>query len=47
MRDVVMVVGSGMMGSGIGAMIALTGNKTVLVDIHEVRVTAGLEKAGA
>ena len=47
MRDVVMVVGSGMMGSGIGAMSALAGNKTVLVDIDEARVKAGLEKAGA
>ena len=31
MRDYVMVVGSGMMGSGIGAMSALAGNKTVLI----------------
>ena len=31
MRDIVMVVGSGMMGSGIGAMSALAGNKTVPV----------------
>lgn len=45
MRDYVMVVGSGMMGSGIGAMSALAGNKTVLVDIDEKRVQAGLEKA--
>lgn len=47
MREYVMVVGSGMMGSGIGAMSALAGNKTVLVDIDEARVKAGLEKAGA
>lgn len=45
MRDYVMVVGSGMMGSGIGAMSALAGNKTVLVDVDEERVQAGLEKA--
>ena len=47
MREYVMVVGSGMMGSGIGAMSALAGNKTVLVDIDEARLKAGLEKAGA
>lgn len=45
MRDTVMVVGSGMMGSGIGAMSALAGNKTVLVDVDEKRVQAGLERA--
>lgn len=45
MRDYVMVVGSGMMGSGIGAMSALAGNKTVLVDVDEERVQAGFEKA--
>lgn len=37
MRDIVMVVGSGMMGSGIGAMSALAGNKTVLVDTSAER----------
>lgn len=45
MRDYVMVVGSGMMGSGIGAMSALAGNKTVLLDVDESRVKAGIEKA--
>ena len=30
MRDYVVIVGSGMMGSGIGAMSALAGNKTIL-----------------
>lgn len=40
-----MVVGSGMMGSGIGAMSALAGNKTMLVDVDEAHVQAGLEKA--
>ena len=33
------------MGSGIGAMSALAGNRTILVDIDEVRVKNGLEKA--
>ncbi|MEW4413040.1 3-hydroxyacyl-CoA dehydrogenase NAD-binding domain-containing protein [Clostridium sp. AN503] len=45
MRDYVMVVGSGMMGSGIGAMSALAGNKTVLIDVEESRVRSGIEKA--
>lgn len=45
MRDIVMVVGSGMMGSGIGAMSALAGNKTVLVDLDAGRVEAGRQKA--
>lgn len=45
MRDYVMVLGSGMMGSGIGAMAALAGHKTVLVDLDEARVAAGLQKA--
>ena len=47
MRNSVMVVGSGMMGSGIGAMSALAGNRTVLVDLDEDRVKAGFEKACA
>lgn len=45
MRDSVVVVGSGMMGSGIGAMAALAGNKTVLIDVDEARAVAGREKA--
>lgn len=45
MRDCVMVVGSGMMGSGIGAMSALAGNPTILVDVDEMHVQSGLEKA--
>lgn len=45
MRDLVMVVGSGMMGSGIGAMSALAGNETVLVDLDAGRVEAGRQKA--
>ncbi len=47
MREYIMVVGSGMMGSGIGAMSALAGRKTVLVDLDEERVKAGVEKAAA
>lgn len=45
MRDIVMVVGSGMMGSGIGAMSALAGNKTVLVDTSAERAENGRKKA--
>jgi len=47
MREYVLVIGSGMMGSGIGAMSALAGNKTILLDVDETRVRAGLEKARA
>ncbi len=47
MRDAVLVVGSGMMGSGIGAMSALAGVKTILVDVDEQLVRAGLERAFA
>lgn len=47
MRDYIVVVGSGMMGSGIGAMSALAGNKTILLDVDETRVQAGLDKARA
>lgn len=36
-----------MMGSGIGAMSALAGNKTILLDVDETRVRAGLDKARA
>lgn len=45
MRDRVIIVGSGMMGSGIGAMSALAGNKTILVDVEESRVKSGIERA--
>lgn len=44
-KDCVVVVGSGMMGSGIGAMSALAGNKTILVDLDQLRADAGREKA--
>lgn len=45
MREHVLVVGSGMMGSGIGAMSALAGNKTILADVDEERTQAGMQRA--
>ncbi|MFR5601338.1 MAG: 3-hydroxyacyl-CoA dehydrogenase family protein [Lachnospiraceae bacterium] len=45
MREYVVIVGSGMMGSGIGAMSALAGHKTILVDVDETRARAGKAKA--
>ena len=45
MRDYVVVIGSGMMGSAIGAMSALAGNKTLLVDLDIDKAKAGREKA--
>lgn len=45
MRDYVMIVGCGMMGSGIGAMAALAGHKTYLVDVDEEHAKSGVEKA--
>ena len=47
MRNQVMIVGSGLMGSGIGAMSALAGNPTVLVDVSEERTQRGLQSAYA
>ena len=44
-RDHVVVIGSGMMGSGIGAMAALAGYAVTLVDLAEDRVLRGKEKA--
>lgn len=41
----VVVIGAGMMGSGIGAMSALAGNLTVLVDTTAERAQAGKVKA--
>ena len=46
-RDCVVVIGSGMMGSGIGAMAALAGHPVTLVDVQEERVRAGKERATA
>lgn len=45
MRDKILVVGSGLMGSGIGAMSALAGNPTVLLDVDEERTARGLRAA--
>lgn len=45
MRNYVMIVGSGMMGSAIGAMSALAGNRTILTDVNQERVNEGREKA--
>ena len=47
MRDSVVVIGSGLMGSGIGAMAALAGNPVILVDLDIQRARAGLERAHA
>lgn len=44
-RTHVLVVGAGMMGSGIAAMAALAGRPTLLVDTSLERATAGREKA--
>lgn len=41
----VVVVGAGMMGSGIGAMSALAGNHTILVDETDKKAEAGKDKA--
>lgn len=45
MRDSTVIIGSGMMGSGISAMSALSGRKTILYDINEINLKNGLEKA--
>lgn len=45
MRDKVIIIGAGMMGSGIAAMSALSGRGTILVDISETQLKSGLEKA--
>ncbi len=45
MRDAVVVVGSGMMGCGIGAMSALAGHKTILVGRNQARADQGLADA--
>ena len=45
MRNRVMVVGAGMMGSGIGAMAALAGHPVTLVDLSEEQAAKGIEKA--
>lgn len=47
MRDHVLIVGCGMMGSGIGAMSALAGNKTYLYDVDAAHTASGRSKAEA
>lgn len=45
MRDAVVVIGSGMMGSGIAAMSALGGRRTILFNRSEKNLERGLERA--
>ena len=47
MRDTVIIIGSGLMGSGIAACSALAGNKTVLVDIQPRQLEHGIKNAHA
>ena len=47
MRDSVIVVGSGLMGSGIACRAALAGNRVILVDTTPERAEAGKQKAVA
>ena len=47
MREYVLVVGCGMMGSGIAAMSALAGNKTFLYDVDKEHTASGKSKAEA
>ena len=44
-RKAVMIVGSGMMGSGIAAVSALAGNPTILADCDGGRARAGVQNA--
>lgn len=46
-RDAVVVIGSGLMGSGIASRAALAGNRTILVDTELSRAQAGRKKAYA
>lgn len=45
MRDCVVIIGSGLMGSGIACRSALAGNPTVLVDTALDKAQAGVEQA--
>lgn len=47
MRNHVVVIGSGMMGSGIAAMAALAGHPVILTDVSPDIAAQGLEKAKA
>lgn len=44
-REAVVVVGSGMMGSGIAAISVLAGEKTIMIDVDKSRAQAGIELA--
>ena len=44
-RDTVVVVGSGLMGSGIACRAALAGNPVIMVDTELSRAEHGREKA--
>ncbi len=44
-RDCVVIVGSGLMGSGIAAISALAGNKTILVDTIISKAETGIKNA--
>ena len=45
MRDSVVIIGSGLMGSGIAARSALSGNPTILVDTQRSYAEKGIENA--
>lgn len=45
MRDCVVIIGSGLMGSGIACKSALAGNPTILVDTTLEKAQAGVEQA--
>lgn len=45
MRDAVVIVGGGMMGSGIGAVSALHGNRTIMVDVSIERAREAVARA--
>ena len=45
MRDCVVIIGSGLMGSGIACKSVLAGNPTILVDTTLARAQAGVEQA--
>lgn len=44
-RDAVVIVGCGMMGSGIAAVSAMAGEKTIMLDVNAERVKSGIESA--
>ena len=45
MRNAVVIIGGGMMGSGIAAVSALSFNRTIIVDITSAQAQAGIERA--